>query len=248
MKASHGARESASGGRTKGSPPKRNAVISLRGGRPEEYKAPLRRLARVGPTNPDGPGAVRNSPPKAPNKRRTDAGGWVEIAPEVPGRPNRSKASKTSKRSNAPKSKRKSTAPKATKVPRAPRKQPIVLSTPRNALPGWHDLASGETERHRMRTRHVSFLETISTTRFGLLILAVALVFTAYVGHVHATQDLLLDLQRAKKENLRLHLRHNRLKGVFDQATGPAVIYGRAKELGLEEGITYGPTIELNVR
>jgi hypothetical protein len=50
-------------------------------------------------------------------------------------------------------------------------------------------------------------------------------------------------MQQAKKENLRLHLKLNRLRGDFDRATGPAVVYQRAKEIGLEEGIAYGPTI-----
>lgn len=121
-----------------------------------------------------------------------------------------------------------------------------VASTPRNALPSWHDLATGEKERHRLRARHVTFLETISTARFGMLILAVAAAFTVYVGHVHATQDLLADVQVVRKENLRLHLQYNRLKGDFDRATGPALIYRQASALGLQEGIAYGPTIRVN--
>ena len=79
--------------------------------------------------------------------------------------------------------------------------------------------------------------------RFGLVLLALATVFTLYIGHVHATQDLLDELQQARRENLQLHLQHNRLKGAFDQATGPSVIYQRAGAMGLEEGIEYGPTI-----
>lgn len=120
-----------------------------------------------------------------------------------------------------------------------------VISTPRNALPSWHDLATGEKERHRLRARHATFLETISTTRFGILIIAIAAAFTLYVGHVHATQDLLAEVQTIRKENLRLHLQYNRLKGDFDRATGPSVIYREAGALGLEEGIAYGPTIRV---
>ena len=96
-----------------------------------------------------------------------------------------------------------------------------------------------------MRSRHGSFLETISTLRFGMLVLAIAAVFTLYIGHVHATRALLVEVQSLRQENLELHLRYNRLKGEFDRATGPATIYRRAKELGLEEGISYGPTIRL---
>lgn len=77
------------------------------------------------------------------------------------------------------------------------------------------------------------------------LILVIAALFTLYVGHVHATQALLADLEGARRDNLRLHLKHNRLKGEFDRATGPAVIYERARALGLEEGVAYGPTIRI---
>ncbi len=133
--------------------------------------------------------------------------------------------------------------PKAKANPRKAHRQ--VLSTPRNALPGWHDLATGENERHRLRSRHSAFLETISTTRFGVLILAIAAAFTVYVGHVHATRDLVVHVESLRQENLRLHLQFNRLKGDFDRGTGPSLIYQRAGALGLEEGIAYGPTIKV---
>ncbi len=74
------------------------------------------------------------------------------------------------------------------------------------------------------------------------MLLAVTM-FTLYVGHVQATQDVLADVQELRRENLRLHLRYNRVKGEFDRMTGPEVIYRRAKELGLEEGFAYGPAI-----
>lgn len=86
-------------------------------------------------------------------------------------------------------------------------------------------------------------MEKVSTVQFALLLLFVAASITLYVGHVHATQEVLSEMQQAKKENLRLHLKLNRLRGDFDRATGPAVVYQRAKEIGLEEGIAYGPTI-----
>ncbi len=139
---------------------------------------------------------------------------------------------------------RRSDGPAAVKT--APRKaHRQVLSTPRNPLPGWHDLATGENERHRLRSRHSAFLETISTARFALLILAVAAAFTVYVGHVHATRDLVVHVESLRQENLRLHLQYNRLKGDFDRLTGPSQIYQRAGALGLEEGIAYGPTIRV---
>jgi hypothetical protein len=79
--------------------------------------------------------------------------------------------------------------------------------------------------------------------RFALVILALAALFTLYVGHVHATQDLVARVQEARQANRSLHLKHNRLKGAFDRATGPAVIQRRAQQLGLEENLAYGPPI-----
>jgi hypothetical protein len=113
-----------------------------------------------------------------------------------------------------------------------------------NDFPNWRDLATSN-ERVPSRSRLSTHIDNVSTVRFGLLLLAVALVFTLYVGHVYATQDALADVQRARRENLQLHLRLNQLKGDFDRATGPAVVYLRARATGLEEGIEYGPTIEI---
>ncbi len=88
-----------------------------------------------------------------------------------------------------------------------------------------------------------SALEQVSTARFAGLLVVVAAVLAFYVGHVHATQDLLVQVQQARQENQRLHLKHNRLRGAFDRATGPSVIYERAPALGLEEHLPQGPTI-----
>lgn len=112
------------------------------------------------------------------------------------------------------------------------------------ALPGWTELAKSN-HRAPGSGRRGTFLERISTTRFALLIVAIAILFTMYVGHVHATQDLLADVQHLRRENLQNHLKYNRLKGEFDQMVGPGVIYERARELGLEENAVYGPTIEI---
>jgi hypothetical protein len=109
-------------------------------------------------------------------------------------------------------------------------------------LPGWKELASSNG-RVKDRPAAGAFMEKVSTVQFALLLLFVAISITLYVGHVNATQDVLSEMQQARKENLRLHLKLNRLKGDFDRATGPAVVYQRAKEIGLEEGIAYGPTI-----
>ena len=109
------------------------------------------------------------------------------------------------------------------------------------ALPSWTDL---EPSQNRRRTASGdAFLENVSTLRFSLIILAVAALFTLYVGHVHATSDLYSQLQQAQSENQRLHLKHNRLQGEFDQRVGPSVIYERARALGLQSSVTYGPPI-----
>lgn len=108
-------------------------------------------------------------------------------------------------------------------------------------LPGWGQLATpaaGTPQRS-------GFFEGVSTGRFALLILAIAAAFTLYVGHVHATQDLLAEVQQLRKDNMRLHMKYNRLNGEFDRRVGPAVIHERARALGLEEDIRYGPTIEV---
>ena len=111
------------------------------------------------------------------------------------------------------------------------------------ALPGWADL---EPSHNRKRTAaDDTFLENVSTVRFALIILAIAGLFTLYVGHVHATTDVYNQLQQAQAENQRLHLKHNRLRGAYDRRVGPSVIYDRARELGLRESVTYGPPISV---
>ena len=112
------------------------------------------------------------------------------------------------------------------------------------ALPGWTDL-DGPKNQHRRRQEDDSFLQRMSTGRFALLVLLVAGGFTLYVGHVHATKDLLDEVQEARTTNQRLHLKHNRLQGVYDRKTSPHVIYERARELGLEASVSYGPPITL---
>lgn len=111
------------------------------------------------------------------------------------------------------------------------------------ALPGWNDLS---TPNSRKPSRGDGFSERVSTVQYALVVLLLAGAFTLYVGHVHATQDLLAQLQEARRANQHLHLKHNRLKGAYDRATGPGVIHSRARELGLRESLTYGPAIEVD--
>ncbi len=141
------------------------------------------------------------------------------------------------KRSHRPK---KTTAGRSRAAPSARRRGKSNSRT----LPGWKDL-SGSNERRQAGSRPGSFLERISTTRFALLIVSLAALFTLYVGHVHATQDLLVEVQQERRENLRLHLKYNRLKGDFDEMVGPSVIYNRARNLGLIENPAFGPSIEV---
>lgn len=85
----------------------------------------------------------------------------------------------------------------------------------------------------------------MSTARFALIVLLVAGSFTLYVGHVHATKDLLGELQEARTENQQLHLKRNRLQGEFARKTSPSVIYERARELGLRKSVTYGAPVRI---
>ena len=104
--------------------------------------------------------------------------------------------------------------------------QTAKRSQTRHDLPNWRDLATSN-ERAPSRSRLGAHIDQVSTVRFGLLLLAVAAVFTLYIGHVYATQDVLVELQQASRANLRLHLKRNQLKGDFDRATCPAVVCAR---------------------
>ena len=164
------------------------------------------------------------------------------------------------KRSNARRKPRfrKVTAPSGKRAPAPPRSAVAKRRTPahaqpawkkkkgaeRTGLPGWRELAGSANGRAPKGTKAGTALDAIPTLRFAVFILAVVAAFTLYVGHVHASQELLTDLQRLQRENLNLHLKHNRLKGAFDEITSPRQIYRRAHALGLVEAATYGPTIE----
>ena len=82
-------------------------------------------------------------------------------------------------------------------------------------------------------------LARISTLRFGLMVFAIAGVLTIYIGHVYQSQDLLDEINIQRRENVRLHLQHNRTLAEYNAATGPSVIYRRAQTLGLQEGHEY---------
>lgn len=113
------------------------------------------------------------------------------------------------------------------------------------ALPDWADLEKPQNKRRSAPSGDESFLERISTVRFALVVLLLAGAFTLYVGHVHATRSLLSEVQELRTENKRLHLKRNRLKGKYARKTSPAVIYERARELGLRASVTYGPPVSI---
>ena len=137
---------------------------------------------------------------------------------------------------------------------RAPAKNPpatgladwVGFGAETEALPGWKDLASGKNRTkntRNVRKRVDSLLEHITTSQFALFLMVGALCMGLYVGHVFATRDTLSFLEEQRRENLKLELQFNQLKGQLDKKISPSVVYRRAKELGLEEGLAFGPTI-----
>ena len=118
-----------------------------------------------------------------------------------------------------------------------------VSRTDVSFTPGWKDLKTRRNSRHESVSGYDSGLGALSTVRFALAVLAIAGVITLYVGHVHATQNLLAEVQDLRRENLSVHLRYNRIKGMYDRSTGPSVIYERARLLDLEERMVTGKPI-----
>lgn len=112
------------------------------------------------------------------------------------------------------------------------------------ALPTWTDLEHTNTKRYAP-TSDGAFLERVSTIRFAIVVAVLAASFTAYVGHVHATQELLADVQQAEAENRSLHIQHNYLQGEYARQTGPALVHRRARALGMVETVSFGPTVPL---
>jgi cell division protein FtsL len=131
--------------------------------------------------------------------------------------------------------------------PAAPKKTRTRKSGKDHAtLPSWKQLESKKNRRLKQDRGSSLFLDAVSTVRFALILAAVATAFTVYVGHVHATHDILAKTEAARKENHQLHLKYNRLKGEFDRMTGPAEIHRRANALGLVEDAAYRATVTLN--
>ncbi len=86
-------------------------------------------------------------------------------------------------------------------------------------------------------------VSSVSTLQFVICVILLAAAATMYVGHVHATDALMRQVQVAGQRNMNLNLRLNRLKGEYDRLTAPDVMYPRASGLGLVEGYGYGKTV-----
>jgi hypothetical protein len=135
--------------------------------------------------------------------------------------------------------------PRGRQPQHAPTRKKTLSRTPSvpSDLPGWEDLA--RPNRQSLAVDAGGPLDSTTLIRYTGYVLLAALAVTLYVGHVNATEHLYANVHTLQKENLRLHMQRDQLKGHFDRLTGPTVIYRQAQELGLEEGYAYGPTILL---
>jgi hypothetical protein len=132
---------------------------------------------------------------------------------------------------------------------RAARRASSVIRTksgraPEAAVPGWDALT--HSMPRSAKTARAANQTSLTTARYTLWLTGLALAFTLYVGHVHATQQVYESLHALKKENLHLHLQLDQLRGELDRTAGPAVLYPKARRLGLKEGASYGPTIQIH--
>jgi len=93
------------------------------------------------------------------------------------------------------------------------------------------------------KRKNNDFFASISTVRVAVVVAVLAVAFTLYVGHVHATQQLFAEVMDLRSANSQLRLEYNRVKGEFDRATGPSEINRLAAQLGLAENDTYSPTV-----
>lgn len=111
--------------------------------------------------------------------------------------------------------------------------------------PSWNALEKDNARKRRKREAQATFMGSLSTVKFVLGVLAVAIVFTLYVGHVYATQELVQEVERLSRERLELELEYNRVRGQFDRVTGHDDIWERARALGLREAVPTGERLEV---
>lgn len=138
--------------------------------------------------------------------------------------------------------------PKARAASRSAARYPKATTRAQKAAPevpaGWAELAGKATAAAtRKREAQPGFVDAVPTLRFAVLLLAVCVGLTLYVGHLYASQSLADEVQLLQREKLRSALQHNRLRGEFDRMTAPAVILHRADGLGLRASGDYAPTI-----
>jgi cell division protein FtsB len=133
---------------------------------------------------------------------------------------------------------------------RATTAPPPARGRERAGLPGWGELETksgtpkpAATRQPRKAAARPGIIDRIPTLRFVLAVALVCVSFTVYVGHIYATQNLASELQTLRKQNTRLHLKHDRLRGEFDRLHGPSLILEKARGIGLVENPAYGPTI-----
>ena len=165
---------------------------------------------------------------------------------------------------------RKRAAPRPAPTPR-PAPAPALAARKARlgmALPGWADLdgtpagvagrdgraAAGQRKATQLADRkagrsvmavRLRAFDVVPSLRFGLLVVLACVIGTVFVAHVYATRSTLAGLQDARRENVRLRLAGQRLRGEFDHLTGPDAVMPRATALGLVEGVAYGVPVEL---
>ncbi|MEM1094428.1 MAG: hypothetical protein AAGJ10_07470 [Bacteroidota bacterium] len=180
--------------------------------------------------------------PLEPYKPRTPHGERI-----VAGRTARTQTRKAAARAKADRAKAsRAKASRATSNRAKVGKKTYVRRKGGQTLPGWNDLAATEQAPPKRTPRAPSWIDQVPTQHAVLAILGLALVATLYIGHVHATTEVLAEVQQRRAEHERLSLQYNRLRADFDMATSPSAIYDRAKAIGLTEGLAYGPTIRLD--
>ena len=162
-------------------------------------------------------------------------------------------------------------APRSTPRPAPTPAQTARKARRGTALPGWADLDAFQTDApagvatragrgaaglrkathladrkaDRPTPARLRAFDAVPSLRFGLLVLLACVVGTLFVAHVYATRSTLAELQDARRDNERLRLAGQRLRGEFDRMTGPDAVMPRAAALGYEEGIAYGVPVQL---
>lgn len=178
-------------------------------------------------------------------KKRKHAGyrGDLRFVKTRPEKKKKKRSSRSASGRNASSGKKTSTVSKRN----AARKKSVARSGDgadvRGVTPGWEDLLTDNRSKAASLKTPEGRLAAMSTARVALGILAVAGLFTLYVGHIYATQDVLADVQRLRTEKMELYLKKNQLSSAWNRATAPHVINDRARELGFRESIPQGETI-----